>query len=76
MSESMVRLVEQRYKAEALVERFRERVAEAQSLSNRAQAALDEARSCERQAVKNLLEAQTLLVETLDDIRVEHILGG
>lgn len=76
MSESMVRLVEQRYKAEALVERFRERVAEAQNLTNRAQAALDEAKECERKAVANLLEAQTLLVQTLDDIRVEHMLGG
>ena len=45
MSENMVRLIDQRNHAVALVERFRERVVETQSLTNAAQEVLDAAQA-------------------------------
>ena len=83
MSEVMDRLIDQREQAEALVERFRGRVMETQSLTmsaqevlDAAQAMLNDAKACEREAVDNLLKAQALLVTVLDDIRVERMLFG
>lgn len=70
MSENMVAtLVNQREQAEALVAQFRERVVEAQRIVDRVQVTLDEAKECERRAVSNLMEAQEILVTTMDEIR-------